>query len=245
LFVSVFQFVQPPGKRRNDVHIKIWTERVVISSDQAKTSINTIYAKSQGQMKESLLVLVVSLLVCPGAGFRRPDTPSYNMNRLVTRGGESITTLFPGQENARSAVTTTSAEYTSFTVLYSHPPVDRSQHPHHHHYNASHNTQKFKNFEEALASYEEPMMVIFTAVNCGPCKLMKQELKRVNALMDDQKFRLFAVDTEKFPHIGSRFEISALPCLLLVHHGEPLLRIEGVLKAEELLERVRTITTLL
>ena len=115
-----------------------------------------------------------------------------------------------------------------------------SLHAHHHYTN--NNAQKFKNFEEVLATYhEEPMMVIFTAVNCGPCKLMKQELKQVKTMIDG-KVRMFAVDTEKFPHIGSRFDIRALPCLLLVHNGEALLRIEGVLKAEEVLERVRTIT---
>lgn len=104
---------------------------------------------------------------------------------------------------------------------------------------------KFKNFEEVLATYhEEPMMVLFTAVNCGPCKLMKRELQQVKDMVDG-KFKMFAVDTEKFPHIGSRFQISALPCVLLVQKGEPLLRMEGVVKAEEVVERVRTVSPIL
>ena len=103
------------------------------------------------------------------------------------------------------------------------------------------NKQRFKNFEEVLATYhEEPLMLIFTAVNCGPCKLMKQELKRASSLTGGDKFKMFSVDTNNFPHVGSRFQIAALPCLVLVQNGEPLLRIEGVLKAEEVVERIQT-----
>jgi thioredoxin-like negative regulator of GroEL len=104
---------------------------------------------------------------------------------------------------------------------------------------------KFRNFDEVLSTYHgEPLMVIFTAVNCGPCRLMKKEMNHLSSLMGDKRFKMVAVDTEKFPHVGSRFEVAALPCLLLVHNGEPILRLEGVVKAEEVFERVRTITPL-
>ncbi|CAB9526800.1 Thioredoxin [Seminavis robusta] len=105
----------------------------------------------------------------------------------------------------------------------------------------SSSNRKFKNFEEMLSAYkEEPLMVIFTAVNCGPCRLMKKEMNQVSIRMP---FKMFSVDTEKFPHVGSRFQVAALPCLVLVQNGEPVLRLEGVVKAEEVIERVQTIVT--
>jgi thioredoxin-like negative regulator of GroEL len=104
---------------------------------------------------------------------------------------------------------------------------------------------KFRNFDEVLSMFhEEPLMVIFTAVNCGPCRLMKKEMNHLSSLMGEKRFKMVAVDTEKFPHVGSRFEVAALPCLLLVQNGEPILRLEGVVKAEEVFERVRTIQSL-
>jgi len=104
-------------------------------------------------------------------------------------------------------------------------------------------SQKFKNFEEVLDIYRsEPLMVVFTAVNCGPCRLMKQELRQVKT-MTKGRFRMFAVDTEKFPHVGKRFAVAALPCLLIVQDGKALLRIEGVHKAAEVLAQVQTTIT--
>ena len=109
---------------------------------------------------------------------------------------------------------------------------------------ATRSSSKFRNFDEVLSTFqEEPLMVIFTSVNCGPCRLMKKEINQVNSLMGG-RYKIVAVDTEKFPHVGSRFEVAALPCLLMVQNGEEILRLEGVVKAEEVIERVRTITPL-
>jgi thioredoxin-like negative regulator of GroEL len=103
-------------------------------------------------------------------------------------------------------------------------------------------TAKFKNLEEVFTSYqEEPLMVIFTAVNCGPCRLMKKELKQVK---DQVSLKMFAIDTEQYPHVGTRFQIAALPCLLVVRNGEPILRIEGVQKAEQVVEQIHSIALL-
>jgi thiol-disulfide isomerase/thioredoxin len=114
-----------------------------------------------------------------------------------------------------------------------------------HQQQATRASTKFRNFDEVLSTYHgEPLMVIFTAVNCGPCRLMKKEMNHLSSLMGEKRFKMVAVDTEKFPHVGSRFEVAALPCLLIVQNGEPILRLEGVVKAEEVFERVRTITPL-
>lgn len=104
-------------------------------------------------------------------------------------------------------------------------------------------THKFKNFEEVLAAYhEQPLMVMFTAVNCGPCRIMKKELKEVRDQVGPD-LKMFSIDTAQYPHVGARFHVGALPCLMLVQNGETILRIEGVQRADTIVQQIHTMTT--
>ena len=210
-------------------------------------------------MKRSILLLLVAMAVPSVDGFRgstNRKSEKVGGQQLGDRASSSSSSSNSSgrstgnrrilEDSEASSTSTSSSLHVSTTASAAH------QHSHHQPHRSKHNSQqqnnnnntpnhKFKNFEEVLATYhEEPMMVIFTAVNCGPCKLMKHELNRVKGILGEEKFKVFAVDTEKFPHIGSRFDIHALPCLLLVQNGEPLLRIEGVLKAEKIMEQIQT-----
>jgi thioredoxin-like negative regulator of GroEL len=54
-------------------------------------------------------------------------------------------------------------------------------------------------------------------------------------------FKMFAIDTEKWPHVGSRFKVGKLPCLVVLKEGEVLLRLEGFTRAEDVLSRIKPI----
>jgi thioredoxin-like negative regulator of GroEL len=100
---------------------------------------------------------------------------------------------------------------------------------------------KFKNIEDMLDTFRaEPVLVSFTSINCGPCKLQKKELAAVSQIVGSD-FKMFTIDTEKWPHVGSKFKIGKLPCLVVVKEGEVLLRLEGLIKAEEVVSRLRPI----
>jgi thioredoxin-like negative regulator of GroEL len=84
----------------------------------------------------------------------------------------------------------------------------------------------------------EPILVLaFTAVNCGPCQLQKKELKAV--MTARPQFKMLAIDTDKWPHVGSKFAVGKLPCLVVMTDGQVRLRLEGLTKAEVLQEHVR------
>ena len=53
--------------------------------------------------------------------------------------------------------------------------------------------------------------------------------------------KMFSIDTERWPQIGTRFAISKLPCLVVVRGGEVVLRLEGLMKAKDVVEQVRTL----
>lgn len=99
---------------------------------------------------------------------------------------------------------------------------------------------KFKNVDDMLNSFrEEPVVFYFTSNSCGPCRLQKKELDHVRELVGAEfAFKVVSIDTIKWPHVGTQFAIGKLPCLLLMKDKEVLVRLEGLTKAEELVEKV-------
>jgi thioredoxin-like negative regulator of GroEL len=99
---------------------------------------------------------------------------------------------------------------------------------------------KFKNVDDMLNAFrEEPVVIYFTSVTCGPCRLQMKELAHVRELVGvESAFKVVSIDTKKWPHVGSKFSIGRLPCLLLMKDKEVLVRLEGLTKAEELVEKV-------
>jgi thioredoxin-like negative regulator of GroEL len=99
---------------------------------------------------------------------------------------------------------------------------------------------KFKNFDNMLDAFsDEPVLVYFTSLSCGPCRLQTKELSAVSDLLGptQKAWTVLAIDTERFPHVGTRYEIAKLPCLLLLVNGQVLHRLEGLTKAHDVVEQ--------
>ena len=99
--------------------------------------------------------------------------------------------------------------------------------------------QEFGSFQELITNSELPVLVDFYATWCGPCQMMAKILEQVNSQMK-QRLRIVKIDTDKYPALASRYQVSALPTLLLFKQGQPIDRIEGVLPADKLIARLGT-----
>lgn len=99
--------------------------------------------------------------------------------------------------------------------------------------------QQFNNFEELVSGSDLPLLVDFYADWCGPCQMMVPILEQVNAQM--QQLRVVKIDTDKYPEIASKHHIHALPTLVLFKQGKPVDRIEGVMPADALIQRLKTL----
>jgi len=98
--------------------------------------------------------------------------------------------------------------------------------------------QKFQSFAELLAGSQQPILVDFYATWCGPCQMMAGILEQVNAQLKGQ-LKVVKIDTDRYPQIASQHRIEALPTLVLFKQGQPIDRIEGVMAANQLIERLQ------
>ncbi|OKH46295.1 thioredoxin [Scytonema sp. HK-05] len=100
--------------------------------------------------------------------------------------------------------------------------------------------KQFNSFEEMLSGSDVPVLVDFYADWCGPCHMMSPILEQVNAQLQG-RIRVVKIDTEKYPELASQYEIYALPTLVVFKQGQPVDRIEGVLQAPQLVQRLTTL----
>ncbi len=94
--------------------------------------------------------------------------------------------------------------------------------------------KNFSSFSELLNSSNLPVLVDFYATWCGPCQMMAPILEQVGAQLKN-KVKVVKIDTDKYPNLGSQYEIQALPTLVLFVGGMPVEKIEGVRSAPEII----------
>ncbi|MGD1904739.1 MAG: thioredoxin [Leptolyngbyaceae cyanobacterium] len=99
--------------------------------------------------------------------------------------------------------------------------------------------QKFSSFADLLANSAQPVLVDFYATWCGPCQMMAPILEQVNHQMKGQ-LKVVKIDSDRYPQLASQYQIHALPTLMLFKYGQPADRIEGVLTADQLVQRLQT-----
>ncbi|HEY9622873.1 MAG TPA: thioredoxin [Crinalium sp.] len=98
--------------------------------------------------------------------------------------------------------------------------------------------KEFGSFQEMLSGSELPLLVDFYAPWCGPCQLMAKILEQVNAQMKE-KLQVVKINTDNYPDLATQYQVYALPTLVLFKQGKPVDRIEGVVKAEQLIQHLQ------
>ncbi|MBH8566078.1 thioredoxin [Nostoc sp. CENA67] len=100
--------------------------------------------------------------------------------------------------------------------------------------------KQFNSFEEMLSDSDLPVLVDFYAEWCGPCHMMVPILEQVNAQLNN-RLRIVKIDTEKYEHLATKYQIYALPTLVLFKKGQPVDRIEGVMQAGQLVQHLQNL----
>ncbi len=89
------------------------------------------------------------------------------------------------------------------------------------------------NFKSEVLESDKPVLVDFNAAWCGPCRMLKPMLDEVAAERDDVKVVSINIDDED--ELAEDFDVSAIPCLVLVKNGKEANRSVGLIPKDEIL----------
>ncbi|MFD9214415.1 thioredoxin [Streptomyces sp. NPDC087659] len=92
-------------------------------------------------------------------------------------------------------------------------------------------------FAEVADNATTPVLVDLWATWCGPCRMVSPALEQV-ALDLAGRIKLVKVDVDRNPLLSRRFEVQAVPTLLVLDKGETVARQAGAAPAHVLREWV-------
>lgn len=81
-------------------------------------------------------------------------------------------------------------------------------------------------FQSQVLDSAQPVMVDFTAVWCGPCKMLDPVVKQL-AQDWNGKVKVVKLDVDENPNIAMQYQIMGVPTLMLFVDGKPGQRITG------------------
>lgn len=91
-------------------------------------------------------------------------------------------------------------------------------------------------FQEEVIDSPEPVLVDFSAVWCGPCKMLDPVVKQLAGEWDG-KVKVVKIDADQNPNILVQYGVLGIPTLLFFKHGEIKERITGFMPKNKLVAK--------
>jgi thioredoxin 1 len=91
-------------------------------------------------------------------------------------------------------------------------------------------------FENEVINASEPVLVDFSAVWCGPCKMLDPIVKQLAGEWDG-KVKVVKIDADQNPNILMQYSVLGIPTLLFFKEGEIKERITGYLPKDKLVAK--------
>lgn len=92
-----------------------------------------------------------------------------------------------------------------------------------------------ESFQSQVLQSASPVLVDFTAVWCGPCKMLEPILKELADLWAG-KVHIVKVDVDQNPELAMQYNIMGVPTLMLFREGKVLERLSGYQPKDRLLK---------
>lgn len=88
-------------------------------------------------------------------------------------------------------------------------------------------------FQEEVLQSPVPVLVDFTAVWCGPCKMIEPVVKQL-ADQWSGKAKIFKLDVDQEPELANAYQVMSVPTLMLFVSGRPVERVTGYMPRDRL-----------
>ena len=91
-------------------------------------------------------------------------------------------------------------------------------------------------FQTEVINDAKPVLVDFTAVWCGPCKMLDPIVKDL-AQEWGEKVKVVKLDVDHNPNIAMQYQVMGVPTLMLFVNGEVSERITGYQSKERIMSK--------
>lgn len=97
-------------------------------------------------------------------------------------------------------------------------------------------------FQKIVLDSKIPVLVVFSAVWCGPCKIYKETLQEtlqdLKDLNKDTNIKFTAIDVDDCPETRSTYNIRSIPATMIFQNKELKEEINGAISKATLLQLI-------
>jgi len=93
------------------------------------------------------------------------------------------------------------------------------------------------NFQNEVLQANQRVLVDFTAVWCGPCRMLDPVVKQLAAEWAG-KIKIVKLDIDDNPNLTMQYQVMGVPTLMLFVNGKPSQRVTGYQPKDRLVARL-------